>query len=124
VARKPTDQVQLKFRVPERLRATIEKRAKKSGRSLSGEIIAMLETAIRVGDYDRLEESIRAIGESGKEYRDLFKMFEENWLIAKTPEEKAMVKSLRETIRKRMAKPEDSSRDAKPLPGQDEGDNK
>jgi Arc-like DNA binding domain len=125
VARKPTDQVQLKFRVPERLRATIEKRAKKSGRSLSGEIVAMLETAARVGSFDRLEEATQAIAKSSEEYREgvqsILQWIEEQrrFRAAMTPEEKATVSSLTGAIMDRMAKSEESSRDA-----DDEGDNK
>jgi hypothetical protein len=64
MARKPTQIVQLKLRIRERQRAAIERRAKKSGRSLNGEIEAMLELALVVGDWHYIRQSMEALIQS------------------------------------------------------------
>jgi plasmid stability protein len=50
VARKPSDTVQLKLRFPEALRRRLEREAKRHGRSLNSEILAILEDAFRKSD--------------------------------------------------------------------------
>jgi Arc-like DNA binding domain len=94
VARKPTDQVQLKFRVPDRLRATIEKRAKKSGRSLSGEIVAMLEMAIDVGDWNHIKTTITVVTEKLHEMLDEARRAR----AALTPEQRAIMDAARKRV--------------------------
>jgi DNA-binding FrmR family transcriptional regulator len=49
-ARKPTDIVNLKLRFREELRRRLDKEAKKSGRSLNGEIVARLERSLEANE--------------------------------------------------------------------------
>lgn len=49
--------VQVKLRIRESLRREFERRAKMSGRSLSGEIVWFIDTALEAGDWrQRIEE--------------------------------------------------------------------
>ena len=62
MARKPTDQVQLKLRFDERLRRHLEREAERNGRSMNAEIIARLERSMeRVG----LLEEVLALAYGG-----------------------------------------------------------
>jgi hypothetical protein len=57
--RKPTQIVQLKLRIQERLRREVEKRAKKSGRSLNAELVTLIEAAIAMGSFEDIAEKLR-----------------------------------------------------------------
>jgi hypothetical protein len=59
--RKPEELVQTKVRMPEQLRRSIEKRAKKSGRSFSAETVALLEEAMRSGGIEILTKGLEDI---------------------------------------------------------------
>jgi hypothetical protein len=62
MARKPTDTVQLKLRFPEALRRRLEREAKRHGRSLNSEILAILENAFRKSDD--VEQRARAFADA------------------------------------------------------------
>jgi hypothetical protein len=71
VTRKPTQIVQIKLRLQERLRREVEKLAKKSGRSLNGELVALIELALETASQGRrwaaLEETIsRSVAENAE----------------------------------------------------------
>jgi UDP-N-acetyl-D-mannosaminuronate dehydrogenase len=72
--RKPEELVATKVRMPEQLRRTVEQRAKKSGRSFSGEVVFMIGEAYRADESERrlteLKDAIeREIAESAAERR-------------------------------------------------------
>jgi hypothetical protein len=54
MARKPTDEVQLKLRFDERLRRRIEKEAERNNRSMNAEIIHRLEESFRQEDTQEM----------------------------------------------------------------------
>jgi hypothetical protein len=58
--RKSTDIVQLKLRLPESLRRNIERNARKSGRSLNGELVHQLQKAYTETETDLLEKTAQA----------------------------------------------------------------
>ena len=62
MARKPSDTVQLKLRFPEALRRRLEREAKRHGRSLNSEILAILEGAFQ--QSDDVESRAKAIAEA------------------------------------------------------------
>jgi hypothetical protein len=78
--RKPTDIVQLKLRLPEWLRRNIERNARKSGRSLNGELVHQLQKA-----YTQTENDLQKVAEAAaqKAADDVFERFaqvaDERW---------------------------------------------
>jgi Arc-like DNA binding domain len=104
MARKPTQIVQLKLRIQEKLRREVEQRAKKSRRSLNSELVAMLETAIRIKDFDGF---FAALEDTHKALRNLVDDAAQ-MNAAATPEENAQLDAIRGTIRRRLPKEEES----------------
>jgi hypothetical protein len=60
MARKPTDMVQLKVRLPETLRWQMEYAAKQNDRSMNAEIVARLSRSLR-RDEDKIEDVAEAL---------------------------------------------------------------
>jgi hypothetical protein len=60
VARKPTDTVQLKVRLPEALRRDMEYAAARNNRSMNAEIVARLGRSLRE-DEDKIEGAAEAL---------------------------------------------------------------
>jgi len=82
LTRKPTQIVQIKLRLQERLRREVEKLAKKSGRSLNGELVALIELALEIanrgGRWAAFDETIEALSRSMAENTDRINRVAEN----------------------------------------------
>jgi hypothetical protein len=72
--RKSTDIVQLKLRLPESLRRNIERNARKSGRSLNGEMVHQLQKA-----YAQTETDLQKVAEAAADRaaKDVFLRYAE-----------------------------------------------
>jgi hypothetical protein len=57
VAKKPTETIHLKLRLPEGLRRQIEKSAGRSERSMNSEILYLLQQALQFGDLEAVTRS-------------------------------------------------------------------
>src|SRR5262249_27221651 len=84
--RKPTDIVQLKLRIPESLRQSVEKKAKEAGRTINGQLVKMIEAADDMGDIRRYRKQLENVME------DLFRMVSriEYGVEEPTPEQKQL----------------------------------
>jgi hypothetical protein len=64
MARKPTDEVQLKLRFDEKLRRRLARKAERNDRSMNAEIVLRLESSFRQEDTEQLfERALAAIVE-------------------------------------------------------------
>jgi hypothetical protein len=67
MARKPTDEVQLKLRFDEKLRRRLARKAELKGRSMNAEIVLRLESSFQQEDTEQLfERALAAIVEDVK----------------------------------------------------------
>jgi hypothetical protein len=90
MARKPTQIVQIKLRLPERLRREVEKLAKQSGRSLNGQLVFIIEDAIQFGALsERLDEVSQTL-------QTVVNRIEVEAARVKSPEEQALLARLKE----------------------------
>jgi hypothetical protein len=62
--RKPTQVVQLKLRIPESLRRSVEKKAKEAGRTLNGQLVKMIEAADELEDVQAHRKKLERVVES------------------------------------------------------------
>ena len=100
MARKPTQLVQLKIRIQEQLRREVEKRAKKSGRTLTGEIAALLEVGLEAGDWKYLKDSLDESSQRLSEQIEISRELQLPW----TPEELEKIFARRRAGLERQAK--------------------
>jgi hypothetical protein len=112
MARKPTQIVQLKLRIQEKLRREVEQRAKKSGRSLNGELVALIEEAITLLPlYDQIKKNDDLLSRAHDRIQALSQALEKipDWLKAEAARD--MVARLEELRRaEREAREEDKSK--------------
>jgi hypothetical protein len=76
MARKSTQIVQLKLRIPEYIRKLVAERAKKSGRSLNGELAFMLGEATAKQSFDEVIKAATADAASAATLQTLKALWE------------------------------------------------
>jgi hypothetical protein len=74
MARKPTDEVQLKLRFDEKLRRRLAREAERNDRSMNAEIVLRLESSFRQEDTEQLLE--RALAAIVVDVRDIKQQLE------------------------------------------------
>jgi hypothetical protein len=99
--RKPTQLVLISLRIQERLRAQLEKAAKKNGRSLNAQMATMLEDALRWGP---IEERM-AVWDASTATAQRLTAAMEKMFMSPTPEQKAVINQLREEWLKEYPEP-------------------
>jgi hypothetical protein len=75
MARKPTDEVQLKLRFDEKLRRRLEHKAERNNRSMNAEIVLRLESSFQQEDTEQLFE--RALAAIVEDVQDIKRMMME-----------------------------------------------